>query len=252
MATERADRLHELERFRSCTYNQWVTQLEAVYRSLNMKLPTRSTTPLVRPWRQWVFHPVWSFSWADQEELFYLQHAQDDLEATRSAVRQGSWIALNEGLTKIHQSFRFPPASWRFYHVLPLLQDMNEIIGTPKVEGSTCVYGDFSRAWRATMRNLTLHELAATAMALKRYELRHGKPPASLDGLVPELLPGVPRDYMDGRPLRYRLGPDGSFTLYSVGEDGVDSGGSPAPRPTQGSSLWDYPWTGPDWVWPRS
>ena len=43
----------------------------------------------------------------------------------------------------------------------------------------------------------------------------------------PEFLAAVPRDWADGAPLRYRLNPDGTFTLYSVWGDGVDQGGDP-------------------------
>jgi hypothetical protein len=53
----------------------------------------------------------------------------------------------------------------------------------------------------------------------------------------------VPRDLMDGQPLRYRLNRDGSFVLYSVGADMRDDGGDPVPETPQGDSY--------DWVWPR-
>jgi hypothetical protein len=48
--------------------------------------------------------------------------------------------------------------------------------------------------------------------------------------------------------LHYRLNPDGSYLLYSVGEDGIDDGGdcTPASAPKQ----IDF-WTGKDVVWPR-
>ena len=56
-----------------------------------------------------------------------------------------------------------------------------------------------------------------TAIALKRYELRHHQLPATLDELTPDLLKDVPIDCMDGQPLRYRPNADGTFLLYSVG-----------------------------------
>ena len=61
--------------------------------------------------------------------------------------------------------------------------------------------------------------MTLAAIALKRYELRHGKLPASLEALVPEFLSTVPYDYMAAKPLSYRLKADGSYVLYSVGED---------------------------------
>ena len=33
---------------------------------------------------------------------------------------------------------------------------------------------------------------------------------------------------MDGQPLRYRRNADGTFLLYSIGENGKDDGGNPS------------------------
>ena len=52
---------------------------------------------------------------------------------------------------------------------------------------------------------------------------------------------------MDGHDLRYRLNPDGTYLLYSVGEDGVDNGGDPTPEKEKRL----YFLNGRDWVWPR-
>ena len=95
-----------------------------------------------------------------------------------------------------------------------------------------------------------MNEMVITAIALKRYELKHGKPPASLTVLVPEFLAAVPSDFMDGQPLRYRLNANGSSTLYSVGFDMHDDGGDSLPEAQ--ANIRNYsPWDGRDWVWPR-
>ena len=67
---------------------------------------------------------------------------------------------------------------------------------------------------------------------------------------MPEFLPALPRDLMAGQPLRYRLNPDGSFILYSVGEDGRDDGGD---ETREGPAGWrrNDPWGGRDCVWPQ-
>src|SRR5262249_26113649 len=70
-------------------------------------------------------------------------------------------------------------------------------------------------------------EMVVAAIALKRHQLRHGKFPDDLSALTPEFLAEVPRDWMDGQPLRYRLKDDSQFVLYSIGENGVDDGGDP-------------------------
>ncbi len=46
---------------------------------------------------------------------------------------------------------------------------------------------------------------ARTLVAIRRYELKNGEPPATLAALVPEFLPAVPLDPFDKMPLRYRL-----------------------------------------------
>ena len=68
---------------------------------------------------------------------------------------------------------------------------------------------------------------------------------------MPGFLAVLPRDFMDGDTLRYRLHTDGSFTLYYVGHDGKDQGGDPRPESTDDNREIDYPWSGRDWVWPR-
>jgi hypothetical protein len=57
---------------------------------------------------------------------------------------------------------------------------------------------------------------------------------------------------MNGEPLHYRPNADGTFLLYSVGENGVDDGGNPSLEKDVTSS--NYYWQNPhalDWVWPQ-
>jgi hypothetical protein len=67
--------------------------------------------------------------------------------------------------------------------------------------------------------------LLIAAIALERHRLSAGKLPDALDALVPVFVADVPRDPMDGMPLRYRLHEDGSYLLYSVGLNFTDEGG---------------------------
>jgi hypothetical protein len=62
-------------------------------------------------------------------------------------------------------------------------------------------------------------------MAVKRYRLAHGAWPADLAALVPAYLMEVPKDPLDGQPLRYRRTPDGAV-VYSVGKDLADDRGT--------------------------
>jgi hypothetical protein len=89
--------------------------------------------------------------------------------------------------------------------------------------------------------------MGVAAVPLKRYRLRHSRWPDSLDALVPAFLSEVPRDWMNGQPLRYRRNPDDTFTLYSVGLDGNDDGGDPTPQRGTGRTVFH----GRDMVWEK-
>ena len=95
----------------------------------------------------------------------------------------------------------------------------------------------------------TQRRLTVTALALERFRLRHGKLPPELAALVPQFLSAVPLDLMSAKPLRYQLNADGSFMLYSVGEDGRDDGGEP--NSASGTNKFGL-WEGKDAVWPTA
>ncbi len=67
--------------------------------------------------------------------------------------------------------------------------------------------------------------LTRAVLALRLYQLEHGDWPDSLEALVPGILPDLPRDPFDPNvgPLRYSKE---SRTLWSIGHDGVDEGGT--------------------------
>ena len=92
----------------------------------------------------------------------------------------------------------------------------------------------------------TQREMMLAAIALHRHRLRYGNWPSDLTQLVPTFLSELPRDFMDGQPLRYRLSPSGRFLLYSVGTDMEDNGGNPSCCKTDLTV-----WHGEDWVWPE-
>jgi hypothetical protein len=69
-----------------------------------------------------------------------------------------------------------------------------------------------------------------TLLALHRYKKRHSSWPRSLDELVPEFLPEVPRCTFTGKPLGMLIN-DAGPVLYSVGPDMEDDGGMPTDVP---------------------
>lgn len=249
-AAERAIRVVEFKWLRSHSYEDWMSRYEPIYKSFGNKPPACDTGIAVRRWRQWMFHPLWRFAWADQEELHFLRSAQGELAILREAVQRKSWAHLDQQLTLHRRDYRPPAACWRFYITLPLLERMSDIVGTPPTL-SGYPYGSFSRAWLTTLKHLTQLEMVKTVIALKRYKLRHGQWPETLDALTPEFIPAPPRDLMDGQVLRYRRQSEGGFILYSVGKDGKDDGGDPTPAASLSAEQKFSPWEGLDYVWPQ-
>jgi hypothetical protein len=96
-------------------------------------------------------------------------------------------------------------------------------------------------AWMQTFVDAT-----CVACALERYRLANGKLPASLDALAPRFTAAVPSDVIDGRPLRYRLAPEGGYLLYSIGWNQTDDGGVLAWTKDKKASV-DL--ERGDWVW---
>jgi hypothetical protein len=66
---------------------------------------------------------------------------------------------------------------------------------------------------------------SVAAIAVERYRLLTGDWPASLNVIPTAILPEVPIDPFDGKPLKLARRPDG-VTIYSVGRNGTDDGGS--------------------------
>jgi len=67
------------------------------------------------------------------------------------------------------------------------------------------------------------HAVACAAVAAARYRAEKGRLPETLDALVPEYLPAVPRGPFDGKPLRM-VARDGRLVFYSIGPDTKDGG----------------------------
>jgi len=77
--------------------------------------------------------------------------------------------------------------------------------------------------------------------ALARYKAKHGKYPGKLNEIKPLMLSdGL--DPFSGEPLHYRREADGSFTIWSVGENLTDDGGEVVGEKHN-------PWRGDDYVW---
>jgi hypothetical protein len=166
--------------------------------------------------------PMWRFVWSYEDE----RHLLEEVQALISATEEG----------KAHRSAS--PVSTTAKRINDRRGQSWNRLATDLFIGAT------AKAPLRAFRFETHRALTATAIALKRCHLRHGKYPANLDQLVPEFLAAHPIDWMDGQKLRYRL-EGNSFVLWSVGDNGTDEGGTPA----QSGSYLLY--NGPDIVWPQ-
>jgi hypothetical protein len=83
-------------------------------------------------------------------------------------------------------------------------------------------------------------DLARVAIALELYRREHGSYPATLAALAPSYLDSVPADLITGDPLHYRIKPDGTPVIYSVGLNKTDEGGLLKRDRALGDWVWQY------------
>jgi hypothetical protein len=126
-----------------------------------------------------------------------------------------------------------------------LMREQSEV--TPYNVLMTRLAAAVGRALAKSIRAQVTAQSAAVGCSLERYRIQHGRYPETLAALVPQFLPVIPLDLMDGQPLRYARTDEGSFRFWSVGLDGKDDGGvvrlkGRSPGPTE---------EGLDWVWPN-
>jgi hypothetical protein len=68
--------------------------------------------------------------------------------------------------------------------------------------------------------------LARTYLAVRLFRQERGRLPRELGELVPAYLGALLTDpFAEGKPVRLRADPDGTWVVYGVGRDGVDDGG---------------------------
>jgi hypothetical protein len=90
-------------------------------------------------------------------------------------------------------------------------------------------------------------DLARVACALERYRLANGQFPETIEALAPKFIAKMPRDVINGQPLKYCRTDDGQFVLYSVGSNETDDGGTVVLTKNgnldqnKGDWVWRYP-----------
>ena len=184
----------------------------------------------------------WRYWWSYPDELRALEGYQALLEAPRADQTNHALLSIQNDLKSKVTKLSIPADSGEYFGLSdPMKADTHFLLS-----GSVLT---LEKTFPRIVKAETASQLTIGAIALKRYHMKHGEYPASLVMLVPEFVAKVPRDPIDGQPLRYRPNPDGTFLLYSIGDDGKDDGGDPASSDPNKTSLW---WqSGRDWVWPQ-
>ncbi len=165
---------------------------------------------------------AWPWITVYDDQLWYLEHSQHNIDAVRVGMRSNS-VAAAKSVYAGKSPVTIPEHYWFSRKMLPALGKAIDRTGEIEAIRALCV----------------------TAIALKRFIRRNAGYPKDLKELVPDYLSQIPIDAMDGLPLRYRLEFDGRYSLWSIGKDGRDDGGD-------GSADIRLPdWSNcPDLLWP--
>jgi hypothetical protein len=185
---------------------------------------------------------MWRSSWSYSDELRTLQSDTIILETLRTMQTNQSqfYKADYDAMTARLSSLGITNAGEAFFRALKI-PDLSDIFGDMGLSADV----------RKTIQIETACHIVVTAVALKRFQLQHGKLPETLDELAPEFFRFVPIDPYDGKSLRYHPNADGTYLLYSVGDDGKDDGGDPTNTASGSSNLYWQNTRARDWVWPQ-
>ncbi len=192
------------------------------------EFPDPATTVSERSFRTWYYS-----SGIDDDELYYLKSRQTSLDLWRQTLKSPDWATAL-------QEFETLESEWNRVHW--------ENIKTRRYRLSFIMDWLKASTIYYSVSTETIRQQTIIAIALERHRLKHGHYPDALSKLIPAYLAQIPQDPMDGRPMLYHRGKDGTFTLWSVGLDDYDDGGDPTMPDPQKQN---FPQDSNDMVWPR-
>ncbi|MBI4602177.1 MAG: hypothetical protein HY721_09475 [Planctomycetes bacterium] len=147
--------------------------------------------------------PVFGFPLERGGDLYRILHLSDDLAEVRERIGEAR-ARLARGFPKGLD----PPRAAR-----PAPIRTSGMIGLAEALPGAAEATAYRRLLRA-------------GLAMHRFRLAEGRSPGRLEDLVPRFLEAVPLDPFDGRPLKLKGEAGGAWTLYSVGPDRADDGGT--------------------------
>lgn len=203
-------------------FSELNTSTNTIFLNLIAEDPTHAATTTINT----VMWPAW-LSYHDEAKS--LELLQQTVSIVRRLQKTSSLHAVQSDLTKLSAQYSNAPLYY---------------LGTWHRQGLFV-----SRYFKSKFEHQTLASLAVTAIALKRYTLRYGEAPETLQQLPADIRPEQMTDYMCGRPLRYTRTGSRQFKLWSVGTDLIDQNGDTTPTRTRHRHAVRH---SADWVWPQA
>jgi hypothetical protein len=171
---------------------------------------SRKGQPIKETLYESIYLPVWASTWAKGDELRFLEIMQPLIEGVRRASSNGSYHALRATVAEVVDD----------------INSRKSALDRIRFPMATMVVPNWEKATTSLLRYETHRQMVLTALALKRHQIKNGRLPAELSALVPDLLPALPTDHMNGRRLTYQRLSDHRFTLRSVGVNERDDQGA--------------------------
>jgi hypothetical protein len=156
-------------------------------------------------------------------------------------------------ITRMFENFTLPVVDDQAHRVYPQTaangaRVLGEMRRGPCTIFAKLLLPALTKAVQRSARMQVYVDAAGVACALQRYRLANGKLPEALAALSPTFIARIPNDIIDGKPLRYRVDPDGGDVLYSVGWNQTDDGGKLAwSERNKDKPAVDF--AKGDWVW---
>jgi hypothetical protein len=146
---------------------------------------------------------IWPMGWINEGKAGYIGTIQRYIDAVKHPTELPSTLAEIEAA-------RAGSSVWNKIRN-PLSQVAMPVIMSPAKKIA---------ATQTILRSL------ATACAVERYRMAHGRLPATLEDLVPAFLASIPTDPLTGKPLCYKPSESSSYLIYGTGWDQKDNSGS--------------------------
>ncbi len=146
---------------------------------------------------------IWPAGWVNKDKAAYISTIQRYIDAVKHPAELPSTLTEIEAAhagSSVWNKIRNPLS----YQAMPVLMSPTKRI----------------TATQTILRSL------ATACAVERYRMAHGRLPSTLEDLVPAFLPSIPTDPLTGKPLCYKPSESSSYLIYGTGWDQTDNAGS--------------------------